>query len=144
MASSLKPAERPIDLIESANRCKEHLDSLRKHASDGKTKHNSGKKKVLLEDVITRVNSNIQALGAWTAAIHRGRQTLNEEIKASVNAVFDNIVSRVHDAKKALNHRLGFSILNKSKFVMLQGCISRFELTLEQGRRRCTSLEGIG
>lgn len=121
MAPSLEPAQRPINLIKSADRCEQHLNGLRKYASDSKTKYHSGKKKVLLEDVITRVNSNIQSLKAWTAAITKGRQTSDEEIKASVNSVFENIVSRVDDAKEALSHRLGFSVLNfaKSKCVVL-------------------------
>ena len=116
-------AQRPINLIKSADRCEQHLNWLRKYASDSKTNYNSGKKKVLLEDVITRVNSNIQSLKAWTAAITKGRQTSDEEIKASVNSVFENIISRVNDAKEALSHRLGFSVWNsdKSKCVMLQG-----------------------
>ena len=146
MAPSLEPAKQPINLIESADRCEQHLNSLRKYASDGKTKHNSGKKKVLLEDVITRVNSNIQSLKAWTAAITKGRQTSDEEIKASVNAVFENIVSRVADAKEALSRRLGFSMWNsdKSKCVTLQGCMCKLKLTSEQGSGGCTSMEGVG
>lgn len=64
MASSLEPAQRPINLIESADRCEQHLNSSKKYANNSKTKHNSGKKKVLLEDVITSVNSNIQSLKA--------------------------------------------------------------------------------
>ena len=146
MAPSLEPAQRPINLIKSADRCEQHLNSLRKYASDSKTKHNSGKKKVLLEDVITRVNSNIQSLKAWTAAITKGRQTSDEEIKASVNSVFENIVSRVDDAKEALRHRLGFSVWNsdKSKCVIPQGCIPKLRLTSGQDSRSCTSLEGTG
>lgn len=146
MAPSLEPAQRPINLIKSADRCEQHLNGLSKYARDSKTKHNSGKKKVLLEDVITRVSHNIQSLKAWTAAITKGRQTSDEEIKASVNSVFENIVLRVDDAKEALSHRLAFSmwISDKSKCVLLQRCIPKLKLTSEQGSRGCTSLEGIG
>ena len=131
MAPSLKPARRPIDLLDSAERCRQHLDSLREYAKDSRAKHSSGEKKLVLDEVIARVNSNIQALKAWTAAIHKGRQTADEEIKTSVNAVFDNIVPRVHDARKALSHRLKLSRLgsNKSKCVMLQCCIPKRKLT---------------
>lgn len=115
MAPSLEPPQRPINLIESADRCEQHLDWLRKYASDSKAKHNNGKKRVLLKDVITRVNSNIQSLKTWTIAITKGRQTSDEEIKASVKAVFENIVSRVDDARKALSHRLGFSMWTSDK-----------------------------
>lgn len=146
MAPSLEPAQPPINLIKSADRCEQHLNGLRKYASDSKTKYNSGKKKILLEDVITRLNSNIQSLKAWTAAITKGRQTSDEEIKASVNSVFENIVSRVDDAKEALSHRLGLSVFSsdKSKYVCYKGCILEFKLTSGQGSRSCTSLEGIG
>lgn len=145
MAPSLEPAQRPINLIESADRCEQHLNMLRKYASDRKAKHSSGKKRVLLQDVIIRVNSNIQSLKTWTIAITKGRQTSDEEIKASVKAVFENIVFRVDDAKEALSRRLGFSFLSsdKSKCVMLQGCILRSKLIWAQGIRSCTSLEGI-
>lgn len=121
MEFSLEPAQRPINLIKSADRCEQHLDGLRTYASDSKIKYNSGKKKILLEDVIARLNSNIKSLKAWTAAITKGRQTSDEEIKTSVNAVFENIISRVNDAKGALSHRLGFSVWNsdKSKCVLL-------------------------
>ena len=131
MAPSLKPTSQPIDLIDSVERCMQHLDSLREYASDGRAKHNSGKKKVVLEEVITRVNSNIQALKAWTAAIRKGRQTTDEEIKTTINAVFDIIVSRVHDAKKALSLRLKPSMFrsNKAKCVMLRCCIPKRKLT---------------
>ncbi len=133
MAPSLKPTSQPIDLIDSAERCKQHLDSLREYASDSRAKHNRGKKKVVLEEVITRVNSNIQALKAWTAAIHKGRQTHDEEIKTLVNAGFDNIVSRVHDAKKALSHRLKLAKFgfDKSKCVMLQCGVPKQKLTAD-------------
>lgn len=125
MAPSLEPPQRPINLIESADKCEQHLNWLMKYASDSKANHNSGKKRVLLEDVITRVHSNIYSLKTWTIAITKGRQTSDEEIKASVKAVFENIVSRVDDAREALSHRLGFSLWtsDKSKCVMLQGCI---------------------
>ena len=146
MAPSLKPAQQPIDLIKSADRCEQHLNGLRTYASDSKTKHNIGKKKILLEDVIIRVNGNIQSLKTWTAAIAKGRQTSDEEIKASINSVFENIVSRVHDAQKALSRRLGFSIWtsDKSKCVVLQGCIPRLKLISEQGGRSRTFMEGTG
>lgn len=146
MAPSLEPAQQPINLIKSADRCEQHLSSLRKYASDSKKKHNSGKKKVILEDVIARLNSNIQSLKAWTAAITKGRQTSEEEIKASINAVFENIISRAADAKEALSRRLDFSSwkLDKSKCVMLRGCLPKLKLTSEQGCRSHTSVEEIG
>ena len=75
-----------------------------------------------------------------------GRQTSDEEIKASVTSVFEDIVSRVDDAKEARGHRLAFSmwISDKSKCFMLQGCIPKSKLTSEQGSGSCASLEGIG
>ena len=132
MAPSPQPGQ-PIDLIETANRCEQHLNQLRKYASNSKTKHNSAKKKTLLENVITRVNDNIQSLKTWTAAIAKGRQTTDEGKKASVNAVFNNIESRVKDAEKALSHRLEFPIWtsDKSKCVMLQACYPKLKLTSE-------------
>ena len=145
MAPSLKPGQHPINLIESARKCEKDLNRLRKHASDRKTKQN-GAKKALLEDVITRVNSNIQSLKNWTAAIAKGTQTQDEERKASVNAVFNNIELRVKDAEKALNHRLGFTLLpsKKSRCVSLQDCLPQSKLILNQGSRSCTSLEAFG
>ncbi|KAL8794605.1 MAG: hypothetical protein Q9195_002801 [Heterodermia aff. obscurata] len=106
MAPSLESSNPKIDLIESAVKCELRLDSLRQHARDLKVKHTSGKKHALLEEVITRSNSNIQSLKAWTAAISRGRQTSDESIRASINEVFENILSRKKDAQKALDHRL--------------------------------------
>jgi len=118
MAPSLEPPRQKIDLIESADKCGDHLDHLRKHASDRKVKHASGKKHALLEDVITRVNSNIRLLKAWTAAISKGRQTSDETIRSSINDVFENIVSRKVDAQRALDHRLALGLLasEKSKY----------------------------
>lgn len=123
MATSPQPSHERIDLIKSADRCEQHLNYLRKHASDLKIKHAKGKKHDLLKDVITRGNVNIQSLKAWTAAVSKGRQTSDESIRASVNAVFENIVARVADAKEALDHRLGLRLLvsQKSKYVMTQG-----------------------
>lgn len=107
-----------IDLIESADRCQRRLDRLRAHASDRKVKHTSGKKHALLEDVITRLNSNIQLLKAWTAAISKGRQTSDEKIRSSINEVFENIVSRKEKAQKALDGRLarGWLASERSKY----------------------------
>ena len=109
MSPSLEPSKTPIDLIDSANKSEEQLSKLKSFATEKKQKHGSGKKKALLEDVINHVNSNIQSLKAWTAAINEGRQTSDEEIKKSIHAVFENIVARVADAKQALGHRLGMS-----------------------------------
>lgn len=118
MAPSLEPPRQKIDLIESADRCERHLNRLRTYASDRKVKHTSGKKHALLEDVITRVNSNIQLLKAWTAAIRKGRQTSDETIRSSINEVFENIVSRKAKAQKALDDRLGRGLLasERSKY----------------------------
>lgn len=115
MAPSLEPRRQKIDLIKSADTCEEHLSRLKKHASDLKSKHSSGKKNILLDDVIKRSNTNIQSLKAWTAAIGKGRQTSDEDIKASIDAVFGNIVSRVADSKDALDHRLGLGFLASEK-----------------------------
>ena len=115
MAPSLEPRHQKIDLIKSADRCEEYLNRLKKHASDRKTEYTSGKKHILLQDVITRTNTNIQSLKAWTAAIGKGRQTSDEEIKASIDAVFGNIVSRVADAREALDHRLRLGLLASEK-----------------------------
>ena len=106
MAPALESSRPKIDLIESAVKCERHLDNLRQYARDRKAKYTTGKKHALLEEVITRSNSNIQSLKAWTAAISRGRQTSDENIRASINAVFENILSRKKDAQKALDHRL--------------------------------------
>lgn len=145
MAPSPKPGQHPINLIDSANKCEKDLNRLRKHASDRKTKQN-GAKKILLEEVITRVNSNIQSLKNWTAAIAKGRQTQDEERKASVDAVFNNIELRVKDAEKALDHRLDFALLasKKSRCVSLQACILQSTLILDQGSRSCTYMEAVG
>lgn len=122
MAPSLESPHPKIDLIESAVKCERQLDSLRKYAHDRKDKY-TGKKHALLLEVITRSNSNIQSLKAWTAAISRGRQTSDENIRASINAVFENIVSRKKDAQKALDHRLALKIsLEKRKYDIAQGC----------------------
>jgi len=127
MAPSLDPPHQKIDLIESADRCERHLNSLRTYASDRRVKHTSGKKHALLEDVITRVNSNIQLLKAWTAAISKGRQTSDETIRSSINEVFDNILLRKADAQKALNHRLALGMLasEKTKYDMTPDCIHK-------------------
>ena len=123
MAPSLEPPHPKIDLIESAAKCERHLHSLRQHARDRKVKYTTGKKHTLLEEVITRSNSNIQSLKAWTAAISRGRQTSDESIRASINAVFENIVSRKKDAQKALDHRLALKFsLEKFKYDIARGC----------------------
>ena len=115
-------AHQQIDLIESADRCVRHLGRLRKRADDLKSKYTSGKKKDL-EYVIGCADSNIGSLKAWTAAFHRGRQTSDQNIRASTNAVFDNIISCVADAKKVLDHRLGLHRwARKSKYDMTQVC----------------------
>lgn len=118
MPPSLEPPRQEIDLIESADRCERYLNHLRTHATDRKVKHTSGKKHALLEDVITRLNSNIQLLKAWTAAISKGRQTSDEAIRSSINQVFEYIVSRKEDAQKALDDRLTLGLLasKKSKY----------------------------
>ena len=115
MAPALGTPHQTIDLIQSAATCERHLNNLRQHARNHKVKYTSGKKHALLEDVITRSNSNIQSLKAWTAAITKGRQTSDESIKASINAVFDNIVLRKKDAQKALDHRLELGLLATDK-----------------------------
>ena len=111
MATSPKPSHQEIDLIKSADSCEQHLSQLKKHASDLKAKHTGGKKHALLVDVVGRANTSIQALKTWTAAFSKGRQTSDESIRTSVNAVFGNIESRVTDAKEALDHRLGLGLL---------------------------------
>ena len=118
----MEPRHQKIDLIKSADTCEEHLNRLKKHASDLKTQYTIGKKHILLEDVVTRSNTHIQSLKAWTAAIGKGRQTSDEEIKASIDAVFGNIVSRVADAKEALDHRLrlGLWASEKTKYAITQ------------------------
>lgn len=118
MAPHLEPHRQAIDLIESADNCERHLNRLRTHASGRKVKHTSGKKHALLEDVITRVNSNIQLLKAWTAAISKGRQTSDEAIRSSINDFFESIVLRKKDARKALDDRLALGLLasKKSKY----------------------------
>ena len=143
---SLKHSQQPIDLIESARRCEQRLNQLRKFASDSRTKHNSGKKKNLLDDVVTRINDNVHSLRAWIAALAKGRQTREENIKASVDEVFDNIVLLTNDASRVLAHRLGFSIFvsDESKCAVSRGCIFTLKLILEQGSRSCTSLGDIG
>ena len=140
------PSQRPINLIEIADRCQQHLEGLKKYAYDSKTKHNSKEKKILLDDVVTRIKSNIQSLTAWTAAIAKGRQTKDEDIKASVKEVFENIISRTADALQGLKHRLDISMLrsNRSKCGVPRGCISKLKLILRQGRRSCKYLEDIG
>ena len=107
--------QRPIDLIETADRCEQRLEGLKTFAYNSRVKHNSKGKKILLDDVITRIKSNIQSLRAWTAAIVKGRQTKDEQIKASVNEVFKNIISRTADASQGLKHRLEISILRSDK-----------------------------
>ena len=101
MAPSVEPRHQKIDLIKSADTCEEHLKSGNKHN--------------LLQHVIKPTNTNIQSLKAWTAAIGKGRQTSDEEIKASIDAVFGNIVLRVADAKEALDHRLRLGFLASEK-----------------------------
>ena len=124
MAPFLESPHPKIDLIDSAVQCERHLDRLRQHARDRLVKYTTGKKHVLLEEVITRSNSNIQSLKAWTAAIRMGRQTSDESIRASINAVFENIVSRKKDAQKALDHRLELALwaFDKYKYYIAQGC----------------------
>ena len=123
MAPSLESHHPKIDLIESAVKCERRLDGLRQYARDRKVKYTSGKKHAVLEEVITRSNSNIQSLKAWTAAISRGRQTSDENIRASIHAVFENIVSRKKDAQKALDHRLALVFaFEKSKYDTAQVC----------------------
>ena len=126
MAPSQEPRQQPINLIESAERCERRLNRLKRHATDCKTKHNSGKKKKLLEDVIARVHGNVASLKAWTAAIMKGRQTGDTEIIVAINAVFENIVSRADEANTTLNHRLNLSRLafNKSKSVVQAGLLA--------------------
>lgn len=122
MAPSLESSQQKIDLIESAVKCERRLDSLRQHARDLKVKYTSGKKHALLEEVITRSNSNIQSLKNWTAAISRGRQTSDDSIRANIDAVFENILSRKKDAQKALDHRLALVFaLEKYKYDIAQG-----------------------
>ena len=127
MATTLEPREQLIRLIESAE---QSLNRLKKHASDSKAKHSSAEEKLLLDDVIKRVNSNIASLKAWTAAINKGRQTSDTEIIATINSIFDRILSCVAEATERLNHRLGLSILRRgSKCVKKQGCALKLRLT---------------
>ena len=131
MAPSPQPGQRPINLTETADRCEQHLDHLRRHASDSKRKHNSAKKKELLEGVITRVTGNIQSLKSWIAAIAKGRQTADEEKKASINAIFNEIITRVEDAEKALDHKLELRMwtFRKSECAMLRAYLYKLKLT---------------
>ena len=124
MATTLEPRQKSIRLIESAEKCEQSLNRLKKFASDSKAKHSSAEKKLLLDDVIKRVNSNIAPLKAWTAAINKGRQTSTTEI------ILDKILSWVAEATEILNHRLGLSILRRgSKWVKKQGCALKLRLT---------------
>lgn len=122
MASPLESSTQQINLSESAEQCERCLDHLKKHATEQKAKLGSGKKHKLLEDMIASCDSNIQSLKAWRAAINKGRQTSDESIRASINFFFQNIISRVADARTALQHRLSLSryALDKSKWVAAQ------------------------
>ena len=140
MATTLEPRQQPIRLIESAKKCEQSLKRLKKHANDSKAKHSSAEKKLLLDDVITRVNSSIASLKAWTPAISMGRQTSNTEVIATINSVFDRILWWVAEATERLNHRLELSILRRGlTCVKKQGCALKLRLTREQDRRRCKS-----
>ena len=136
MAASLEPPHQKIDLIESAVTCERHLNSLKQHAQDHKRRYATGKKNVLLEDVITRSNGSIQSLKAWTAAFTEGRQTSDESIRASINTLFENILSRRKDAQEALDYRLGLRIWasKKSKYDMRLGCACNLWLTSDLGK----------
>ena len=128
MATTLEPRQQLIRLIESAEKYEQSLNRLKKHANDSKEKHSSAEKKLLLDDVIKRVNSNIASLKAWTAAINKGRQTSNTEIIATIDSV-SNALSYLDDATEILNHRLGLSILPRgSKCVKKQGCALKLRL----------------
>lgn len=117
MAPPLRSRDKKIDLIESAAKCEQCLDQLRKHARDKKTKYTKGKKQALLEDIITHGNRAIKSLKAWIAAIGRGRQTSDESIQKSIDVTFDSIISRVKDAREALDHRLRLGLAReKSKY----------------------------
>lgn len=130
MATTLEPRQQLIRLIESAEKCEQSLNRLKKYASDSKAKHSSAEEKLLLDDVIEGVNSNIASLKVWTAAINMGRQTSDTEIIATNNSIFDRILSCVAEATERLNHRLGLSILRRgSKCVKKQGCALKLRLT---------------
>ena len=115
MAPSSELRRPKVDLIKSADTCREILNRLKEHASDRKSVYTSGKKHIILQDVITRTSTNILSLKAWTAAIGKGRQTSDEEIKASIDAVFGIIVSSIADAREALDHRLRLGPLTSEK-----------------------------
>ena len=61
MATTLEPRQQPIRLIESAEKCAVS-QPIKKHANGSKAKHSSAEKKLLLDDVIKRVNSSIASL----------------------------------------------------------------------------------
>lgn len=113
--SNLQPTQQAINLFRSAYRCEQHLDCLKKYASDSKVRYNNGKKKVLLENVIARLNSNIQSLKAWSLAIAKQRQTPDEEFQTSIHSTFVKITSRVDDVKEILSHRLKSSVSSSAK-----------------------------
>ena len=134
----LGQASRPeidnIDLFESAAICERRITALRKHAINLKLEYTSGKKRTLLDDVITRSNSNIKSLRAWTVAVRQGRQTSSYEIRASINEVFNNILLLLAKAKKALDHRLQLSCLAwpKSKYDPTQSSTPVADLDIER------------
>ena len=115
MEASLEPPHEKIDLIKSADTCEDHLNRLKRYASDLTSQYPSGKKNVLLKDVVARSNTSVQSLKAWAAAIGKGRQTSDEAIKASIDAVFGNIILRVANAREALDHRLRLGLLASEK-----------------------------
>ena len=129
MATTLEPRQQPIRLIESAKKCEESLKRLKKLANDSKAKHSSAEEKLLLDDVITCVNSSIASLKAWTAAISMGRQTSNTEIIAAIKSIFDHILSWGAEATERLNHRLLPTLRRGSKCVKKQGCALKLRLT---------------
>ena len=115
MAASLEPKPDEINLLKSADQCEQLLNRLKKHASDQKKIYKSGKKHTLLENVTSHATSNIQSLKTWTAAISKGRQTSDPEIRRSANDLFNNVTLRVGDAEKALDHRLALGRLTREK-----------------------------
>ncbi len=95
-----------MSLGESADRCLESLQALKKGAKERKPFRTTTSTRDLLQNFERSIDDSLLILQNWVTQFNKGKQTNNDEIITFVGQVFRTLDQHIDAAKKVLTARL--------------------------------------
>ena len=97
-----------MSLAESAARCLESLQALKKGAKRSRHLHGTTSTRDLLQNVERSINGSVLLLQSWIEHFNKGRQKNNDETVIPVRQLFGTLQQYIDDAEDALSARLQY------------------------------------